>query len=55
MAYDETVWMWVDADLDQSFLQINDHKTNGMSSFTYLGFWMNNKDLTVDAVKLNFI
>ncbi|KAM3184093.1 hypothetical protein ACTXT7_009073 [Hymenolepis weldensis] len=55
MGYDETVWMCVDADLNQLFPQINDHDINCMSSFIYLGFRVNDKDLTDDAVKLNFI
>lgn len=36
MVYVKTVWMHVVADLDQSSLQINDHKINLVSSFSCL-------------------
>lgn len=55
MAYNKTAWMYVDADVDQSPLQINYHNINQVSSFSYLGSPVNGKGLADNAVKLNFI
>lgn len=45
--WNKTAWMYVD--LEQSHLQLSEHRINRVSSYTYLGCSVNDKGLSDDA------
>lgn len=55
MLYEKTVQMYVDSNLEQLYLQLDEYKIKRMTSYTFLGSAVNDKDLVDDAIELKFM
>lgn len=45
--------MYVGSDLQQLYLRLDEHKISRVSSYTCLGFSVNDKSLADDAIRFN--
>lgn len=55
MAFEKTLWMNVDSDLEQLYLHLDEHKIYRVSSYIYHGFSVNDKGLADDAIGFNIM
>ncbi|KAM3174527.1 hypothetical protein ACTXT7_010364 [Hymenolepis weldensis] len=49
----KTIWKYVSSDLEQSYLQLDEHWIYRVSSYTYIDSPVNDEGLTDDAIRLN--